>query len=31
MKIQVIKKADRKPSSDAGCAWMIEMLPEPKK
>jgi hypothetical protein len=31
MKIQVIKKADKKPSGNHGCMWMIELLPEPKK
>jgi hypothetical protein len=30
MKIQVIKKADKKPS-DAGCSFIIEQLPEPRK
>ena len=31
MKIQVIKKADKKANPSSGCAWMIEQLPEPKK
>jgi hypothetical protein len=30
MKIQIVKKADRKPS-DAGCPFVIEQLPEPRK
>lgn len=30
MKIQIVKKADRKPS-DSGCAWVIEQLPAPRK
>jgi hypothetical protein len=30
MKIQIVKKADRKPS-DAGCSWVIEQLPAPRK
>jgi hypothetical protein len=30
MKIQIVKKADRKPS-DTGCAWVIEQLPAPRK
>ncbi len=30
MKIQVIKKAEKKPS-DNGCAFIIEQLPEPRK
>jgi hypothetical protein len=29
MKIQIVKKADRKPS-DTGCAWVIEQLPAPR-
>jgi hypothetical protein len=31
MKIQVIKKAERKPSSYSGCAWVIEDIPAPAK
>jgi len=31
MKIQIVKKADKKPTPHSGCAWMIEGLPEPKK
>jgi hypothetical protein len=31
MKIQIVKKADKKPMSDAGCAWVIEQLPAPRK
>ena len=27
MKIQILKKADKKPS-DAGCPWVIEQLPD---
>lgn len=30
LKIQIVKIADKKPS-DAGCAWVVEMLPEPRK
>ena len=30
MKIQIVKKADKKPQ-DSGCAWVVEMLPEPRK
>ena len=30
MKIQIIKKAEKKIAPSA-CAWMIEMLPEPRK
>jgi len=29
-KIQIVKKADKKPS-DTGCAWVIEQLPAPRK
>jgi hypothetical protein len=31
MKIQVIKKADKKPNPLSGCAWVVEGLPEPRK
>ena len=31
MKIQVIKKADRKTSPNSGCAFMIDQLVEPRK
>jgi hypothetical protein len=31
LKIQVIKKADKKPSDSSGCAFIIEQLPEPRK
>jgi hypothetical protein len=31
MKIQILKKADKKPLPNSGCAWMVEGLPEPKK
>ena len=29
MKIQVIKKADKKANTSSGCAWVIENMPEP--
>ena len=31
MKIQIVKKADKKVVPNSGCAWMIEQLPEPRK
>jgi len=31
MKIQVIKTADKKPNPHAGCTWVVEGLPEPRK
>jgi hypothetical protein len=31
MKIQVIKKADKKPNPHSGCTWVIENLAEPRK
>jgi hypothetical protein len=31
VKIQVIKKADKKPNDHSGCAWVIDQLPEPRK
>jgi hypothetical protein len=31
MKIQIVKKADKKPVPHSGCAWMVEQLVEPKK
>jgi len=31
MKIRIIKKADRKPSDNNGCAFIVEQLPEPRK
>jgi hypothetical protein len=31
MKIQVIKKADKKPNPHSGCLWVVDGLPEPKK
>ncbi len=31
MKIQIVKKSNKKPTSDAGCAWVIEELPAPRK
>ncbi len=30
MKIQIVKKADKK-VAPAGCAWMVEQMPEPRK
>jgi len=30
MKIQIINKADKKPTI-SGCAWVVDQLPEPKK
>jgi hypothetical protein len=30
MKIQIVKKADKKPLPHSGCAWMIESLSEPR-
>jgi hypothetical protein len=31
MKIQVIKKADKKTAPSRECAWFVEGLPEPRK
>lgn len=31
MKIQVIKKADKKPSPYSACNWLVDALPEPQK
>jgi hypothetical protein len=31
MKIQIVKKADKKVVSASGCAWVVEQLPEPRK
>jgi len=31
MKIQIVKKADKKPVPSSGCAWMIEQLADPGK
>ena len=31
MKIQIVKKADKKPNGSGGCAWLVEALPEPRK
>jgi len=31
MKIHVIKKAERKPIDNNGCAFIVEQLPEPRK
>jgi hypothetical protein len=30
MKIQIVKKAEKKPV-DSSCPWVVEMLPEPRK
>ena len=31
MKIQVIKKAEKKPADQGGCPFIVECLPEPRK
>jgi hypothetical protein len=31
MKIQIIKKSQKKPSDTSGCAFIVEQLPEPRK
>ena len=31
MKIQIVKKADKKANPISGCAWVIEQMPEPRK
>jgi hypothetical protein len=31
MKIQIIKKADKKPSDSAGCAFIVEQPLEPRR
>jgi hypothetical protein len=31
MKIHVIKKADKKANNNTGCAWVSDMMPEPRK
>jgi hypothetical protein len=31
MKIQIVKKADKKANNNSGCAWVIENLAEPRK
>jgi hypothetical protein len=31
MKIQVIKKAEKKPTDNNGCAFIVEQLVEPRK
>lgn len=31
LKIQVIKKAEKKPIDTSGCAFIIEQLPAPRK
>ncbi len=30
MKIQIVKKAEKKPAGHSGCAWLIDALPEPR-
>jgi hypothetical protein len=31
MKIQIVKKAEKKPSDSAGCAFIVEQPLEPRK
>ena len=31
MKIQIVKKADKKPLPHSGCAWVVDQMPEPRK
>jgi hypothetical protein len=31
MKIQIVKKAEKKPSDNNGCAFIVEQLLEPRK
>lgn len=31
MKIHIVKKADKKPAGNSGCAWLVDALPEPRK
>ena len=31
MKIQIVKKADKKAAPASGCNWVIESLPEPAR
>jgi len=31
MKIQIIKKAEKKQTSTSMCPWVVEGLPEPRK
>ncbi len=31
MKIQIIKKAEKRPSDNNGCAFIVEQMPEPRK
>ncbi len=31
MKIQIVKKADKKPLPNSGCTWVVEQMPEPKR
>ncbi len=31
MKIQIVKKADKKGIPHSGCTWVVEQLPEPRK
>jgi hypothetical protein len=30
MKIQIVKKADKKPLPHSGCAWVVDQLPAPR-
>ena len=30
MKIQIVKKAEKKPLDHSGCAWVVEQLLEPR-
>jgi len=31
MKIQIVKKADKKANPYSGCAWVVDQMPEPRK
>ena len=31
MKIQIVKKAEKKPAPHSGCAWVVDQMPEPRK
>ncbi len=31
MRIQIVKKADKKPSDNAGCAFIVEQPLEPRR
>lgn len=31
MKIQIVKKADKKPLPNSGCAWVVDQMPAPRK